>query len=689
MNRLLPKKILLMLVAAIFASGTSFGDFSESPDPDNTVVITGRHKEATMQRQNGQSILIKPNDASRFDTLTHLKRESSMSMPETGRISPSGFVVPKVRGQDASLTDVYVEDVLLQDPYSGLPLVEDIDLRAFGSLEIHQGVPPADVMGLNPIGTLRYRFQPTKQNSATTGLRGGVPFGLSTWWLGIYHGESSDVGPEIMSDARLYLRSHQTNGRYSYYSDEGSPYNERDDTVRRRVNNDQRSSQAVPLLRYQVGSYRFQCLGWIYRAERGLATLSAVVPSSARENADGHLGHLQAARDFSNIGIFKDASLSLGVTDTRDLRDVSDPGRIFLGSAEQSKMRVQSRRVQLQGKGTIGVTSFFVGGDAGSTAVDNHLGNRLAVDLKRQSDNASVGVRVDPQSIWVVELKAAKRVHVDHLSGDGGLIVLEGEDIRSKKVASSNAFGGSLALGREDIGGYVQSAIATRLPSLIEEFGNGSSIRPNGALSPESIHHHEIGAFAKGLTGRWRLGLAGYEDVTENKIVFVPVLANGVKAKNVRQTAIKGVDVRAEAGVGDTSVYISYSRLFPYDKTRGGRKILPGIAEHIFVGELEERLREFTVRWLARYRSTIYRDLGNSVELPGAWINDASLDYHGGVVSKDDLRVGLSVRNVFDVTSVEISAPDTKGSRGRTAFSDVSGYPLPGRQWILSLTFTI
>jgi hypothetical protein len=655
---------------------------------DNVIVVTGHRREATSSRKTGQSVTVSPEDASRFDTLTHLKRESSVLAPETGRISPSGFVVPKVRGQDVKLTDVYLEDILLQDPYSGLPLIEDLDLRAFGSLEIHQGVPPPDVPGLNPIGTLRYRFRDVKSSSTTAGLQFGEPYGQSLWGLGIYRRKAEDA-EDSATDARLYARHHQTGGHYKFYSDEGTPYNAADDTIRRRTNNDQRSDQAVPFIRQEIGPYRLEGLGWSYRADRGLASQSVLVPSAAREHANGHLANLRVTRGMTGLTPMSKMTVGTGITDSADHRDVSDPGRRFLGSAEQSDMLVQSRRVRASLSSVSEVLSLFLVYESGRTTVQNKLGSRLAVDLKRQTDVGSLGARLVPFSFLMLEAKGAARQHVDHLQGDAEVVVLEGEKTSSLRHTTSRAAGGSVAIGTEDYGIYLQRAYASRLPSLIEEFGNGSSVRPNGALLPESIHHQEIGVFVKANSGVWRLGAAGYGDATGNKIVFVPVMANAVKALNVRQTDVRGVDVHGETTLWKTTVYASASRLFPYDETQRERRLLPGIPERVLVGELEQRVQSFKLRWLSRYRSGVFRDLGNSVELPGAWIHDASVDLPLTLVSKNDLQTGLSVRNVFNVMDVPISAPDTKESRGRTSFSDVAGSPLPGRQWILSMALTI
>jgi hypothetical protein len=653
-------------------------------DPDSDIVVFGRRREVNRSRITGQSITINPVDASRFDSLTHLKRESSVLAPETGRISPSGFVVPKIRGQDVKLTDVYLEDMLLQDPYSGLPLIEDLDLRAFGSLEIHQGLPPPDVPGLNPIGTLRYRFRSLTENLVTAGLQTGRPYGLSHWALGKYY---SEKGQEETS-AQIYVRHHQTNGRFEYYSDEGTPYNKSDDAMKIRHNNDQRSAQAVPFFRQKIGSYTFQGIGWRYQAFRGLPSMSAVVVSDARETAEGHLANLNISRELDPIDMFEKIRFGLNLTDTADHRQVTDPGRRFLLSAEQSDMQINARRGSLNMAMEGEDAGFFASYENGTAIIRNELGERRTTDLNRRAETGTMGVRMSPLPSLSIECKATERHHTDITSGNADTVNLPDEQNPTRRNNKSNATGGSIGFHPGAWGIYLQQAAAKRLPSLIEEFGNGSSIRPNTDLNPELTHHKEIGFSYRDPTMAWRIGLAAYEDETWNKIIFVPVMASAVRAANIRATDIQGVDAHGEVSADATTLFISASRLYPYDKTRSNQIILPGIPEKIFVGEIMQKIGQVTLRWISRYRSMVYRDLSNTVQLPGAWIHDLSADYDISV-GGHKLQAGLSLRNVFDLTDVTISAPDTPENRGRTAYSDVAGAPLPGRQWLLSLVDTI
>lgn len=663
------QRIWLLCLLISFATGAS------ADEDDNIIIVTGRRREATQTRKTGQSVTVQPTDSSRYDSITHLKRESAVVAPETGRISPSGFVVPRIRGQDTSLTDVYVDDVLLQDPYSGLPIVEDLDLRAFGGLEIHQGVPPPDIPGLNPIGTLRYHFLDLQRSYAKAGLQTGRPFGWSSWMLGQYHADREDSS----TTARVYGRHHQTDGRYAYYSDEGTPYNTNDDTIKVRDNNDQRSMQAVPYVEQTYGPYRFQGLGWIYRAHRGLASSSMIVPSAARATGNGHVINALVARNFALFEGRKHLQFSVNGTDLYDQRLVDDGDRRFLGNASNANMQVHTHRGSLNLRTDEEFMGLFAGFESSTTEITNSLDTRQTNHLLRQATLISIGTKLSPLPAITMEAKLVRRQHSDQTS-----------DVHSDQTIkqSADAVGTSIGFYQNDWGAYVQFARVERLPSLLEEFGDGGSARPNDALNAEVTRHREMGTYWRHKNMPLRLGLAAYEDKTNDKIVFVPVMANAVKALNLQETSIRGVDVRGEWTYVDTSLYLSVSRLLPYDETRSDHKVLPGVAERVFVAEIEHRSGPATLRWLARYRSAIYRDLTNTIELPGAWIHDASADFKQRL-SGYELQLGLNVRNVFNTMAVPVTAAQTSDNTGRTAYSDIAGAPLPGRQWVLSLALAM
>ncbi len=635
------------------------------------ITIHGQRSKDESERsaRTGQSQLIQPHESSRFDIATQLKRESSLTFAETGRISPSGFVIPKIRGQDSKLTDLYLEDTLLQDPYSGMPLIDDLDLRAFGSLELHQGISPVTVPNLNPIGTLRYRLSHEAKSRSSIGLSIGSPYGNSLWSLMIHKKEKREL--------RLYARTHQTTGHYRYYSDESTPYNSRDDKFKIRTNNDQRSQQIIPVYRESWGPYSLQALAWIHKTERGIASGSMILDSAAREKNQGFLGDIALERVWAGLPFAETVQLDIHLAHTDDKRNTIDPQRIVLNSARRSTMEVISDRQGAHLKADLERTRILLSYEKSVSKIDQTYEENVGTGLTRSNGVGIVGLAFTPWDRLLVEFKHSEQRQSDQ-TDERTKIILEEEADQAKAHKSSRADAVSFAFGDFNNGIYGQFARSGRLPSLLEEFGNGSELRPNNTLKPELLFHREAGAFTKALG--LDLGIAAYLDQTGEKIVFVPILANASKALNVAKTNINGYDASIGWHGANARLSLKGSNLEAYDTSRAQKKILPGIPVHLVVAEWRQQWTETSSTYFTgRYRSAIFRDQGNSLKLPGSVIFDMNFDH-----SYKNYEIGLAVKNLSDITNVAI---DSGPSKGRTGLSDYAGSPLPGRQWVLSLVY--
>ncbi len=661
---------LLSLIFVSLWSTLAFGEVDAQADSVESMTVTAeRLKERERASRTSQSIAIRPEESSRFDTTALLKEESALSFAETGRISPSGFTVPRIRGQDSRLTDVYLDDIQLQNPYNGLPLIEDLDLRAFGLLELHQGVSPIDVPNLNPVGTLRYRLKPADKSGLDLGTNFGAPYGQAIWALGLQKGEDQEL--------RIYAREHQTSGHYPYYSDEGTPYNARDDQRKIRTNNDQRSQQLLPVYRRKIGDYSIQALGWLYASEGGLPTSSMVLPSDARESTHGHLGDLSLRRDWADIPLLGDSEATFHVGHTEDKRETTDHDKRVLISSTAADMKVDSLREGLTFKSRREDVRTLLNYEGSESRIEQAYDGTLGTALKRQNHLALAGLAWTPFDSLLIEGKASNQWQHDHVDRRSG-VILQGESNPPERTRQSPMQGVSVAFGDFANGLYAQYASAQRLPSLLEEFGDGSALRPNDLLKAEKLHHQEIGGFFShaGI----EFGGAWYHDRTDDKIVFVPVLANASKALNIAKTTIDGYDLSAHYSIARAVLAAKTSMLTPLDTSLKTHHQIPGIAKQVVVLDWQQGwLSGLRSHLTARYRSDIYRDVANSVKLPGAWIYDMNLD-----AAWRRWQLGLALRNLLNTTAVDL---DSGSSHGRTALSDFAGAPLPGRQWVVSLVY--
>jgi outer membrane receptor protein involved in Fe transport len=230
---------------------------------------------------------------------------------------------------------------------------------------------------------------------------------------------------------------------------------------------------------------------------------------------------------------------------------------------------------------------------------------------------------------------------------------------------------------------YMQISRHKRLPSLWEEFGDGVTIQPHDTddLRPETTDHREIG-WNPPAYHQLHMGISAYQDRVQDKIMLVPVSLGSFKTQNVKSSYIRGIDVSVHWR--QDSLGLTYTRLWPQnllpDLSPPTITQLVGIPEHTWTGFMGYTWKDtLTLRWLSRYRSLVFRDQENTVCLPGTHKHDVNLD----ITLLHGWRLGFEIRNLWNVLWVPIDAPPL--SRGKTAYSDVAGAPLPGRQWMMSM----
>lgn len=718
----------------------------------NEIFIYGSKSETRLKRYGGYGQIVEPDQSSRFDVLSHLQKESSLTTLETGRISPTGSSLPRIRGHDAKLTEVYVEDLPLQNPYGGLPLIDHLDLRSFGRMEIYQGVSPYDLPGSSPAGTMRYRWRKEPSRKIRLGLQGGKPYGSSIWGLflsgqnqiektfpettlspskkdgenSVFHRESIEEQKGKIYEFRLYTRQHRSDGKYLHYSDEGTPYNTADDRIAQRTNNDQTSLNLMPMGTFTFGPWKMQGLGWWADSRAGLPTLSARVPSLAREHTSQSVVSFGLSRQWyrgslkplqhnpqlisQNEDQSRSLKIDLKVLRSEDHHRTFDPGAGFLVLGESAQLNIKTTSFISSLHSTTPVLDTQVSSQISQTQVAQDYGPTPINRLGRHASVLALGVRIKPflNEMFLVEGKKSWRE--ERSKNIQALSVLQTYESSVAKNSRKPTSQESLLLSWSPVGPtfesknmgpmnfYLQAARSERPPTLFEEFGNGSTISPNPNLEPEKITHREAGF--KLFYGRFEdsLSLSSFKDSLDDKVIFVPIYANGSRAFNVRKAMIEGFEARAQVThafhpLFPTTFYAASSHLRPLDQTRTTVRILPSIPEKIVVLDLTQKTPWFVTKWVARYRSTVFRDANNETSLPGSWIHDFYADTSYDWPDKKALKLGLMIRNILDRVDVPVSTSPTSGfpsgQTGRTALSDVAGAPLPGRQWVAHLTIDL
>jgi hypothetical protein len=667
---------LRMTGAVLRITGFTFVILSAAKDlraqeQPNEVHIIGERRDSEAADLPGRGVILTPQESTRQDLNALLSGESSIDFVDTGRVSASGFSVPRLRGHDSRSTEIWIDDFLIQDPLSGLPLIDEIDLRAFGRVKLLRGITPLSVHTAHQRGMIQ--FVPDfsgKSLRRQAGISYGRPHGVSGF--GLVTQPSPSTGPAY----RIFARTHTTRGDYPYYNDFATPYNTGDDITSTRSNNHRRSSLLTPFLRWNGEQSVLKISGFFARAESGVPARSPHLQSNAAEDNEQSVVSAGYSRQLVTGVIFAPDLLRL------ETHYHSGFNRIRNQSPDQFGYS-GDREIRRRGGGSKVAAHWDFSRGSAEAALADQL-TRITLDDSEPAVEAARAVTcgfggADLRLPFALRLfqKFHLQQNTDRISDEWARdpSVSGGQSVSNTGRAHLTA----LAWSHDLTTVYLQAGENATLPSLLENFGDGGSIRPNLSLTPQRERHQEAGVT---LSANESTGVTAsvFQDDTRDRIVFLPSIGETSRAANLSRTSVRGYELQANAGIDWFEAAVSWTWLQPHSRLADGeRRKIPGVAERQGTASIGARTRPIVARWQTRYRGDVWRDEDNTIQVPAALFHDLFLDTDLEM-SAGEAKAGLSVLNLFDVRKTDIESPGHPDGRGATAVADLGGYPLPGRQ---------
>jgi hypothetical protein len=678
----------------------------------NRVVVRGRRLDQVRMEHPGAGLRFHPNGGSQDDLETHFRRSAALTVLPHDKPSPFGFSIPRIRGQDARFSQVFIDDLALSDPWSSLPLAEELDLPAFSSVEVTSGSAPFDLPAIASRGALRFGlFEEDEVDQSHRArqdfpLTGGIqkfagsritdPKGQATW-----------VG-SASSDFRLYTRQSNSRGNYRYYDDGGTPLNHFDDHVVRRENNDRASRFFLPAAQWRGDDFNIRAFGLWNEADQGLAPLRSKSVGGGGAFARQKTW-IRAGRIALNRHMPGQNELRIAVGAVSDVRSVNDPAADVLVSARKDHREILTRNGSLEWKGRyfndrlicklagiVERSDVKVRGGPGVNVFDQMEDAPDNLTFRRDSGRGVFAVQQADASILpgMVEAKVDGGVARDS-SSDG-----TGNGRSTAKPSGLSFMWG--ALPGSVMRPYMQVAREIRPAGLMETFGDGALIHRSYGLVAERIDHLEVGIDHVFLDDSLETHFAAFGDRREHAIVIVPASVSSYRAVNLSDPSlIAGVEVdlswsfpllsRGESRLGVSWVFF-HSDSGGGAGTSGERLVVPGVPRDegaiSFLLPLWRRpWRGVAGRWTARRRGEVYRDVANDIALPPWWSHDAAVDFrwqqNSAFTAGIRLVGGIAVTNIFD--QMAVTWQTSSGGSGKTGYSDLWGVPLPGRAVTASL----
>lgn len=591
-----------------------------------------------------------------------------------------------LRGADASQVAIFIDGVPLQRGGQSAVDLSQLPVDGIERVEIYRSLPPIEV-GLDAIGgAINLISRRGRSGRNTFGVLGAGSFGLRK----VTAGHSSESGALRTAATVSYQGA---TGDFPYLSDGGLMYSGRlVELIRRNDDFDQISLDLR--VSYETAQHGFFVATHGLLKGQGVAGIgqAAAQPGQPRLQLGRALlsaGGYRSLRD-GRVRLSSDAHVLVEGSRLRDLEIVPASNYEQLGlqtgvravaalaGRAQSQLGIPLRRFQLlvDGRYERATSSDLCPAprrDCGQATPTASQRLRLQLGAGGDLRFAEDLLLVQP-GLHLLLARSSLRPLAGSPAADE---VFDGDALfLAPRVATRLRLSRTVLL-RFGGGRFV------RLPTFLELFGDRAFFRPNLDLRPESAWIVELGGRLATEPRPW-LGLQLEAHAFARQIDdLIDVIRDGatLRARNVGQAITAGVE--AELGLRLSEFFnlqATYTFLHARDETdvpgRGGNR-LPGRPAHTLFVRGEVSYRSLRLAYELDYRSAIFLDPANGRERPGRLLHALAL--HSGPLGRTQVTLGVEIRNLTDLRSVEIVLPLSNPGRREVPLSDLYDYPLPGR----------
>jgi hypothetical protein len=615
----------------------------------NEVNVIGIGENSQQETGIGLNSRFEAKSASGLHLSDLIEEYPSMHDKSYSQTSASGFDFISLRHQDTRYTEIWLDHVLISNPLTNFPFHLGIDLSSLGSLKIHEGPGPLSIQSSSTAGSLEL-FSKKKNNQSYIGLMSGNVYGNSLF---------GHLNLEFQNaKLSLYLRKHKAKGDYTFYSDNLTPYNTNDDSLKKRQSNSSHSDYGLLRGDYFLNQHSLSLLAL---SEQSANDLPA--PDNKKTFA-GTKRSAELAR-FTYTFNFPRSYLLVSNQFLKSGQSAFDPNQyIFLNSTNEKNQSITNTS-DIGFFHTHENIAFNLRFSSSKSVIDTYS-NQKDNHYLRKIDQIASGFQMTFEN----QTSLRSKVSVSQIK----------DALRRSNTDSSFAQDGS-ASWLFPIGDYslwMTYAKQDRPPSLLESYGDLFGVSGNLDLKGEKSRLIEAGFNFDIFTSKGKICV--HQIVTTDKIAFVQSNSRQVKAKNIANTKLDGLSIL----ISEDFDRLSLSQNFYFSKTTNilSKDDLPFTPNLIGALSADFQINE-GFRSGARIigKSKFSRDEANTSTSPESLRVNFFIEFKW-----QKLESSFSVDNVFNELSQEIEN-SASGESGTTYVSDYSGYPLPGRQFKLSTLY--
>jgi iron complex outermembrane receptor protein len=632
--------IFLFLVALSHAA-----EILEPPEKLNKTTLS---EETLIREKQGLSTQkIKLNTQSSTSLGTQIARSPSLfpAVPGLEDSLPSFFI----RGFSPEQTRVFLEEVPLTHSVFNQTALALVPMESLSSVEVYPAEVPGFLVSDGLSGALRMRLKPP--GKGTPYLLGGRLGSLG--WKKVLGQVSDRVGRVDFGIHADYSTSKED---FTYYDDNGTPFNLADDTYKKRENNAFQSFSILP--QWSIGDFSGFSLHSRYSSE---VPGSLGIPLDAHFMQTFHLLSLQYSRRQRPLLNMYGISL---------VQKLSDTTGLAANQVGESRLQTVGGKLSLSNDNRPLHLSFVSG-----LKYDFYHSIPANVEEKTQT---RLEVPLSLQVSWKWAKKSA-------LTVEG---VAQWFDYGEKNRSLSdwnlsprvNAEVGLL----DNLKTKITVGKYYRAPTLQELLGSANGIAPSKDLKNEQSTKVEIGFV---WTENWQGGVKSelsyfYSAAAPNQLIqMVENSQNTQTATNVGQAFLGTHEVVLQlknrmgifAGIGLTQMTARNLSESPFKNN--SLPFRPELRMQLNLG-FESTL--FSLSYLPSFRNGFYTDLANIKWLPAYWDHSVIASFK----PKGWGEWALELKNLADVLSLPVDSYG--GNPVQEGITGYQGFPAPGRRVYLS-----
>ena len=576
------------------------------------------------------------------------------------------FTSVSIRGSEANEVAILVDGMPLSRAAAGVVDLSALSVAGLDRVEVWRGVPPIE-FGAEAVGGAINLV--TRRGSLVPELRvavGAGSFGAraaSAGWSGSDHGLRIDLSAAYNG----------ATGDFSYYDTAGTLFNQTDDRISVRRNNDfdQGAVDATIAGRHwRLGTHGYlKQQGTPGVGLAGAESLHARLLSARAlvdGDADGHIGawlwRASASLAYERLGF------------TNPLGEQAGPFGASVTEAQALTEGLYARVRRSWGRHQ----RWLVLADARAE-------ERWPYDLlyPPQAGGASErlvgGLGVEDELRFFdarLTITAGLRLDGDYnrLSvPTTGALAPTSDVAPTGRVTARYEVTRWLAL-RAAAGRFV------RFPTLLELFGDGAFVLGSPMLRPEKAWAGDLGGTLVADTRHLHASLEAtfFGRAVEDTIVYLPS-SRAASATNLGSARMLGVELRAATAIGRFfAARVDYAYVDARELDGAGGQI-PGRPQQQLTLRADGKLAPFGVWYELDFVDRLYRDPAND-----AWIPARTLHAIGASFDHKWIQLTVELRNLADVRVVQLPAA---GTTVPYPLADYFNYPLPGRAIYATLLF--